>query len=53
VGRESLVEASMDEQRNLVSLNVDVGEVKALLRVVFSNQVQPLLGAAMVNCGRQ
>ncbi|HJZ92995.1 MAG TPA: serine protease [Gemmataceae bacterium] len=36
---------SMDEQSNLVSLNVDVSEVKALLSVAFWNQVQPLAGA--------
>jgi hypothetical protein len=34
----------MDEQRNLVSLNVDVGEVKAMLGVVFWNQLQSVLG---------
>jgi S1-C subfamily serine protease len=36
---------SMDEQSSLVSFNVDVSEVKALLGVAFWNQVQPLLGA--------
>jgi Trypsin-like peptidase domain len=38
---------SMDEQSSLVSFNVDVSEVRALLGVALWNQVQPLLGALL------
>jgi Trypsin-like peptidase domain len=38
---------SMDEHSSLVSLSVDVGEVKALLGRALWNQLQPLLGAVI------